>query len=81
MTADKPLALNFSAFDTLYIYTRIGSPTSHIQYQVVDKNNKVIGETPLKLKKYYIARNDHSPDNFDYVLNWRSKIDKAAPQQ
>ncbi|KAI8072064.1 peptidase S8/S53 domain-containing protein [Thamnidium elegans] len=58
----------------LNIYTRLGSPTARIKYDVIDfSDNKVLGEIQLG-SNYYISRNDHSPESSDYALDWRGGI-------
>lgn len=72
-TQDHKLEFNFTQ-GGLNVYTRIGSPTAHIKYHVLNGNsNQTLGEIPLG-SNYYISRNDHSPENFDYILDWRGGI-------
>ncbi|KAG2206094.1 hypothetical protein INT47_003743, partial [Mucor saturninus] len=72
-TEDSKTEFNL-AYDAVTVFTRIGNPTSHIQYLVLNgTTNEVLGEIPLGSNSY-ISRNDHSPENFDYILGWRGGI-------
>jgi hypothetical protein len=53
----------------MHIYSRFGSPTAHVQFQLL-KDDQLVGVLPSGTQKY-IARNDHSYFNYDYVLSWR----------
>lgn len=73
VTEDAKAEFNLTQ-EALTVFTRIGNPTSHIQYFVLNgTTNEIIGEIPLG-SNYYISRNDHSPENFDYILGWRGGI-------
>lgn len=58
----------------MHIYSRIGNPTSQVKYELLnDTNQAIVGELPIG-SNYYLARNDHSKSNFDYVLDWRGEL-------
>jgi hypothetical protein len=53
----------------MHLYSRFGSSTAHVQFQLLN-GNQLVGLLPSGTQDY-IARNDHSYDNYDYVLDWR----------
>ncbi|KAG0168410.1 hypothetical protein DFQ30_004800 [Apophysomyces sp. BC1015] len=59
--------------DVLYLYTRIGSPTSILKTELLDRKNTTLGEIP-EATQQWLARNDHSRDNHDYMFDWRGNI-------
>lgn len=56
----------------MYIYTRFGSPTAHVQFQLLN-GEQVVGILPPGVQDY-ISRNDHSYGNYDYVLAWQGDM-------
>ncbi|RCI03396.1 hypothetical protein CU098_005965 [Rhizopus stolonifer] len=57
----------------LHLYTRLGSPTAIIKFELVSEQDQVIGQL-WDGQSHYVSRNDHSNDLYDYALDWSGRI-------
>lgn len=62
----------------LYLYLRIGNPTRQIRSELLHKNGTVVGNLP-GLYDAWLARNDHSDENFEYAYEWNGGVYVPTP--
>ncbi|KAI9319203.1 peptidase S8/S53 domain-containing protein [Dichotomocladium elegans] len=79
MPLGKKPSFDFSRKQALYLYLRIGNPTSILKTELVaSKGAGVIGVLP-RIHEEWLARNDNSYEDFEYVYEWHGGYLKTGP--
>lgn len=62
----------------LYLFLRIGNPTRQLRSELLYNNGTVVGNLP-GLYDAWLARNDHSDENFEYAYEWNGGVYVPGP--